>query len=85
MMKDKIIEQYEQGNIVLVQNWGDLRTIKLDDFINQDADSMLYDLNMNERIAIELENINDPRWVYNYAVTKTIRALKARIEELEKQ
>ena len=42
--KNKILEEYEKGNIIVAGIEG-LQGMKLDDFIKQDVESMLYDLN----------------------------------------
>lgn len=79
-IKDLVIEEYEKGNIV-VSGFEGLMTTKLDDFIKQHTDGILYDLNRSELVVLSF--INDPKWVNDYAVCKVIRALKNRIEELE--
>ena len=82
IMKDKILKEYEKGNIVIIGSEG-LQGIPINEFIKQPIDGMLYDLNRNE--AVVLTFIDDPRWVNDYAVCKTIRALGKRIEELEQK
>lgn len=81
-MKDKILEEYKKGNIV-VSGFEGLQISKLDDIINQPVDGLLYDLNRNE--AVVLTFLDDPKWVNDYAVCKVIRRLKEKIEELEKR
>ena len=79
--KEEIVtEQYKKGNIVIATANG-LQAMPLNNFIEQHTDGILYDLNRNE--AVVLTFIEDPKWVNDYAVAKTIRALKARIAELE--
>ena len=80
--KNKILEEYEKGNIIVAGIEG-LQGMKLDDFIKQDAESMLYDLNRSEIVVLTF--LPDPKWVNDYAVCQVIRALKSRIDELEKQ
>lgn len=79
-IKSKILEEYKQGNIILMTFDG-LKVGKLEDFIKQPTELMLYDLNRDE--ATVLTFINDPKWVNDYAVSKVIKALKNRVEELE--
>lgn len=43
-MKDKILEKYEKGNIVIA-TIDELQVIPIKDFIIQNADGILYDLN----------------------------------------
>ena len=73
MLKDKILKEYEKGNIVIATIEG-LQVMKLSEFIKQPVDGLLYDLNRDE--ATILTFIDDPKWVNDYAVCKVIRALK---------
>lgn len=79
-LKDKILSEYDRGNIVIATFDG-LQIMKLSDFIEQPTDGMLYDLNRDE--ATILTFIDNPKWVNDYAVCQVIRALKNRIDELE--
>ena len=55
----------------------------LADFIDNPTDEILYDLNRDE--ATILSFINDKKWINDFAAAKVIRALKDKIEELEKE
>jgi len=79
-LKDKILEEYKKGNII-VSGFEGLQIMALAEFIKQPEDGILYDLNRSE--AVVLTFIDDTKWINDYAVCKTIRALKKRIEELE--
>lgn len=79
-IKDLVKAEYENGNIVVAGIEG-LMTMKMDDFIRQHVDGMLYDLNRGE--AVVLTFLPDPKWVNDYAVCKVIRALKSNIDKLE--
>ena len=79
-IKEMILEQYQKGNVVIASFEG-LTTTKLEDFIKQPADGILYDLNRIESVVLTF--LPDPKWVNDYAVAKVIRALKDRITELE--
>lgn len=79
-IKELVLNQYKNGNIVVAGIEG-LQTMPIKEFIKQDAESMLYALNRSEVVALTF--IDDPKWVNDYAVAKTIRALKERISELE--
>ncbi|MFH1589027.1 MAG: hypothetical protein ABIB43_00475 [archaeon] len=81
-VKDKILEEYKKGNIVVAGIEG-LQTMPLDEFIKQPADGMLYDLNRDE--ATVLTFIKNPKWVNDYAVCQVIRALKRKIDDLQKR
>jgi hypothetical protein len=79
-LQDKVLEEYRKGNIVVATFEG-LMAMPLAQIINQPADGILYDLNRSEEIVLTF--IDDPKWVNDYAVAKTIRVLKDRIDELE--
>jgi hypothetical protein len=79
-IKDKILKECENDNIVVAGIEG-LQVMPLKEFIKQPVDGMLYDLNRGETVVLTF--IDDPKWVNDFAVCRTIRALKARIEELE--
>jgi hypothetical protein len=81
-MKELILSEYKKGNIVISGIEG-LQFMPLSEFIKQPVDGLLYDLNRDE--AVVLTFIDDPKWINDYAVCKTIRALKRRIDELEKR
>jgi len=81
-LKDKIQAEYTNGNMVFL-SCDDFHVFKMEDFIKQDADGILYDLNHIEPAI--LADLTTPSWINNYAVAKVIRALKAKIEQLEKQ
>lgn len=76
-----ILEEYKKGNITVAGVEG-LQKMPLSDFIKQPTEGMLYDLNRNESTVLTF--LPDPKWVNDYAVAQVIRALKNRIDELEK-
>ena len=80
--RDIVLAEYAKGNIVFAGIEG-LKSMNINEFIKQPAEGILYDLNRNE--ATVLTFIEDPKWVNDYAVSKVITALKARIEELEQK
>ena len=79
-LRDRILAERDKGNIVHWGLPGKLNTVKLDDFIKQPADGILYDLNRLEEISLTF--LDDPRWVNDFAVALTIRKLKAEIDRL---
>ncbi len=79
-IKEKILEEYKKGNIV-VSGFDGLSVMKLEDIIKQPVDGLLYDLNRSE--AVVLTFLPDPKWINDYASSQVIRQLKKRIEELE--
>lgn len=80
-IKDKILEEYEKGNIV-INGLGGLQTMSLDKFIEQPTEGMLYDLNRGEEVVLCFVNKHE-KWINDYAVAKVIRKLKDKIDELE--
>lgn len=79
-IKEMVLEQYQKGNVVIASFEG-LGITKLEDFIQQPAEGILYDLNRIEPVVLTF--LPDPKWVNDYAVAKVIRALKDYIAELE--
>jgi len=75
-IKELVLNEYKNGNIVVAGIEG-LQTMPIKEFIKQDAEFMLYDLNRSE--AVVLTFINDPKWVNDYAVCKVIRELKQQL------
>lgn len=78
--QNMVIDESRQGYIVVSTIDGPAR-MKLSDFIEQPADGMLYDLNRLEEVVLTF--IDSPKWMNDFAVAKTIRALKDRIDALE--
>jgi len=76
-----IREEAKKGRIVYRSIDG-LHLVDGKDFIKQSADGILYDLNRGEETTAT--GFDEYRGVNDYAVARTIRALKARIEELER-
>lgn len=80
-LKEKILKEYEKGNVSVIGPDG-IATTTLKDFINQPADGLLYDLNRDEATILALDAA---RWINDLACAKVIRALKERVEELERE
>ena len=79
-LRDRILAERKNGNVVFWGLPGQLMTAKLDDFIKQPAEGILYDLNRLEEISLTL--FGDPKWVNDFAVALTIRKLKDELEAL---
>jgi len=79
-IKEKILEEYKKGNIV-VSGFEGLQIMRLEDIIKQPAEGVLYDLNRIESVVLTF--LPDPKWINDYASSQVIRHLKKRIEELE--
>lgn len=72
-LRDKILAERDKGNIMF---WGlpnQLMTANLEDFVEQPAEGILYDLNRLEEICLTF--IKDRKWVNDFAVALTIRKL----------
>ena len=79
-IKDKVLSEWEKGNLVFADIEG-LKSIKFEDFIQQPLDGMLYDINRN--LATILTSIDDPKWVNDFALTKLLEYYYNRCKELE--
>lgn len=79
-IKEKILEEYKKGNLV-IRNFQGLSVYKVSDFVKQPVEGILYDLNRNESVILTF--LPDEKWINDYASTQVIRQLKSIIEELE--
>lgn len=75
-----VLKHSKEGNIV-IRNQEGLETFNLDDFINQPAEGILYDLNRDRATTLSLIK-TDPKWVNDYAVALVIEKLKSIINDL---
>lgn len=75
---DFILNEAKKGNVVFNTGMG-LAVAPLDEFIQQPADGILYDLNRLEEVVMTF--ISDEKWINDYAVALVIRRLKAKLEE----
>ena len=77
---DVIRGQEKNGNITIETIEG-LAVIPLDDIVNWEADSLLYDLNRDKSTTISLGRDGMERWINDYAVAVVIEYL---LNELKK-
>lgn len=77
---DVIRSQEKYGNITIETIEG-LAVIPLDDIVNWEADSLLYDLNRDKSTTISLGRDGMERWINDYAVAVVIEYL---LNELKK-
>ena len=75
-LKELVLEETAKGNVVFT-GLEEPVVCKLEDFIDQPADGILYDLNLLPETILTLLN---PGWVNKYAASQVIRALKERSE-----
>ena len=80
---DEIREQEKQGNVVFETIDG-FQGAKLDDFINQPTEGLLYDLNRDKPTCATWIKEDKESWINNYAVALVISRLKERLSEYEK-
>lgn len=57
-IKNKILEEYKKGNIVVV-GIESLQSMSIDEFIKQPVDDILYDLNRSEEVVLTF--LPDPK------------------------
>lgn len=79
--REVVLDNFKEGKIV-VMGYESLGSVRIGDFIRQPADGILYDLNRLEEQSLALERENHPRWINDFAVAKTIRALKEELDTL---
>lgn len=77
---DVIRGQEKYGNIT-IETIGGLAVIPLDDIVNWEADSLLYDLNRDKATTIALGGNGMERWINDYAIAVVIEYL---LNELKK-
>ena len=73
-----VLAQWKAGNICYMDFDGNIMSASTQNFIQQPADGILYDLNRLEECISE-----GVRWVNDFGMAKTVRVLKDRIATLE--
>ena len=82
-LKQFILEKRDEGKVVYLSHNGreyDMVSTPVEHFIQQPADGILYDLNRLEEVVLTF--IDDPKWINDFAVALTIRALKKDVDAL---
>jgi hypothetical protein len=77
IIRDRILKEASKGNVVLNTIEG-LCVTNLAEIIKQPAEGLLYDLN-RDRVTVA-QNLDDPKWINDFAVALVIERLKAIIE-----
>lgn len=81
-IKKLVLEEEKKGNIVYNTPFG-LYSAELDTFLSQSAGSILYDLNRD--FGTILAQIDDVKWVNDYALSKVVIELKKILAEAEEK
>ena len=81
-IKKLVLEEEEKGNIVYNTPFG-LYSTELDTFLSQSTEGILYDLNRD--FGTILAQIDDVKWVNDYALSKVVIELKKRLAEAEEK
>ena len=79
---DWVLAEWDKGNLVYADIEG-LKSIKLDDFIEQPLEGMLYDINRDT--ATILTFIDEPKWVNDFALTKLLEYYYNKCNSLEEE
>lgn len=74
-----LIRDLERDGILVIMTEMGLMEVSLERFCQQDADSILWDLNRDEATTLTLGQAGLERWVNDYAMAKVIRYLKEEI------
>ena len=78
---DLVLAEWDKGNLVYADIEG-LKSIKLEEFIKQPLEGMLYDI--NRETATILTFLDDPKWVNDFALTKLLEYYYNKCKEQEK-
>lgn len=82
IIKEFVLAEKEKGNLGFLARHGGLRIVPLDEFVEQPAEGILYDLNRPEEVALTF--LDDPKWVNDFAVALVIRKLVEQRDVLRK-
>ena len=82
-LKKLVLDGRKEGKVVFFALEDTLCSADVKEFIKQPTNGILWDLNRLEEVA--LSRTHKPRWVNDFAVALTIRALKDRVAQLEKE
>jgi hypothetical protein len=80
-LKKLVLDGRKEGKVVYWALPDQLCSADVSDFIKQPVDGILWDLNRLEETVLTF--MDDPKWVNDFAVALTIRALKEKVDQLE--
>ena len=83
----KLLEDVVKKGGIFFMTCDGIRSMKMEDFISQPADGILYDLNRDEATTITLAKgrHSDVRWVNDLAVAYVIKALKCELDKYKEK
>jgi len=76
--RDFILAEYKKGNIVHTGFKSNTIVVNLEEFLKQPAEDILYDLAHLPEVV--LTQIDNPKWINDFAVSVVIRELKRRLD-----
>ena len=80
--RDMVLSEYEKGNIVYRSCEGTV-VMPIESFLEQPLEGILYDLNRDESVILLF--IDEEKWVNDFALTKVLKAMHAKLEKAEPQ
>jgi hypothetical protein len=83
-IKSLILERQKEG-LVFIRTIEDIRAYNVQDFVQQDADGILYDLNRGQEVTLTLASPDDERWINDLAVAVVIKELKRQLDEYKEK
>ena len=83
----KLLEDVVKKGGIFFMTCDGIRSMKMEDFISQPADGILYDLNRDKATTITLAKggHSDVRWVNDLAVAYVIKALKCELDKYKEK
>lgn len=81
---DDILKAHKNGEISYMVDDGRIMKARFEDFIEQPADGILFDLNRLPEVTMTLfKKSKSSRWINDIAMAYVIKGLKDKIDELE--
>lgn len=83
-IKSVILQRQKEG-LVFIRTIDGIRAYNVQDFVQQDADGLLYDLNRGQAVTLTLATPDDERWINDLAVAVVIKELKRQLDEYKEK
>lgn len=81
-LKEIVLNARKEGKVVIWAIDG-LRSIPLEELVEQPVEGLLYDLNRLEEIIMTY--MDDPKWINDFACAQVIRYLKKKLEDTKEK